>query len=242
MPKRPRSSYTSGNFYRRPLKRRRTTNPKGSYKRTLVPMATRGYQLNATELKVSDVNIIATTVDSGTSSVTALCVPTPGTDMTNRIGRKILIRSVYIKGMARPLNSIDPDDGLVAPQYLRVALVMDFQPNGSTAAAIDIFTSTNAISNINLNNRDRFKIISDKYYNLGAFFYDATNFMIGCDKSIVNVKIYKKCKYEVIFNAGTAGTTADISSGALLLVLQSSAAGGEGATFEIRSRVRFSDK
>ena len=60
--------------------------------------------------------------------------------------------------------------------------------------------------------------------------------------SVVNVKMYKKCKYEVIFNAGSAGTTADISSGALLLVLQSSSSAGSGAINEFRTRVRFSDK
>jgi len=207
-----------------------------------VPMATRGYQLNATEMKVADTNIIAAITNSGASSVTAICVPTPGTDMTNRIGRKILIKSIYVKGMIRIEDTTTATDSSSAGQYLRVAVVMDYQPNGATAAATDIFTSTNAISHVNLNNRDRFKIISDKYYNLGTFFHTAATGVGMVDKSIVNVKIYKKCRYEVIFNAGSAGTTADISSGALLLVLQSSASAGAGANNEFRTRVRFSDK
>lgn len=238
MPKRTRAQAGFKRKMRRPKRPRRT------YAGSLVPLASRGYRLNATERKVFDIASTGYQVDSAGGLVTLLCIPQLGTDMTERIGRKILIKSIYIKGRVCTRASLEAANILVAPQWAQISIVVDMQPNGLPPAIGDIYTAISSVSHINLNNRDRFKVLKVKQYALGPYQKDLTATMaIGfASQQTYSVKMYKRCNIETIFNATNGGTIADITSGALYMVTQSSSPNGQEANFTLATRVRFSDK
>jgi len=96
---------------------------------------------------------------------------------------------------------------------------------------------------LNMNNRDRFRILADKHIGLDPLvFTEATT--TGCAvNQIKPIKLFKRLNLETIFNAGNAGTVADISSGALgVLWINGQAAGQNGPVDAVVSyRVRFAD-
>lgn len=220
--------------------------PVRAYPSSRVPLASRGYRPNSVERKVFDV---ATTVYPGntTGSITSICIPTLGTDMTNRIGRKITVRSLQARGLVRTRLSESQASGVTSSMLMRIMYLVDLQPNGANPAVTDILATSIAQSPMNLNNRDRFKVLFDRMYALDPYNKNTTAGSVLC--STVNqcktLKMYKKCNQEVVFNATNGGTVADITSGNLLqLIISNQATDGAGGPGEaaIYTRVRFTDQ
>lgn len=131
----------------------------------------------------------------------------PGSDIGGRLGRKITMKSVQwrITAQAAPTTTSGS---------LRTIIFLDMQANGVTPLIGDLLEDGSAAQAISsplaLANRERFRIISDKVHVLGSPVASATAVPL-----VVNQKGYKKLNQEVIFNSGTAGTVADIQTGAL---------------------------
>jgi len=209
------------------------------------PMATRGYTPNSVEKKAIDLG--STSINVSTSGAVQLlnaCVQ--GTDINNRIGRKIVLKSVFIQGYIFLENAVAPTSPtLVAAQVGRVMLVWDKQANATVAPITAILDSALPESQLRLENRDRFVIIKTKQYSFDPMIYNttATQSVASLNGTMRNFKWYKKLNHEVIFNSGNAGTIGDIASGALYLVAVGSVAAGAGTDINLRitSRVRFDD-
>lgn len=199
------------------------------------------------EKKTADVDPANINV-SLTGVFTLLCAPQLGTDFTNRIGRKLLIKSVYVRGyvasegtngatLTSPLN--------VGVQLARMIIFVDWQPNGAAPAVADLLKSAAVAAHLNLNNRDRFKIIADEQFVIDPILYNTTaSSSVACVvNQIKEVKLFRKLNIETIFNAGNAGTIADISSGALYMFWIGAQAAGTSsdANAQVATRVRFTD-
>lgn len=210
------------------------------------PLQTYGYRPNSVEKKVYDIANTATSV-STTGSITLLFLPALGSDMNNRIGRKTLIKSIYLRGY---INLDAAQSGVSVPidsdaQMGRVMLVWDTQPNGAAPTITDILSTATPQSHLNINYRDRFKILMDKEFVFDAFYTinTASQALALSNRNIHAIKKYKKVNLETIFNATNGGTIADISSGALFLVTVGSVASGTNdITLNWTSRVRFTDQ
>lgn len=212
------------------------------YSQSLVPLATRGYRPNPIERKVNDIDTATYQVNT-TGSFTLLCLPTVGADFNNRVGRKITLKSVYIKGMVLNEQSVTPSAGANGPQHLRMVIFYDCQPNGAAPAVTDLLNSATPASQLNLNNRDRFKILADKEYVMDPTVYSvtATQSVAAFSNQAKYVKKYKKLNLETIFSTSTGGI-ADITSGALFMFwIGSRAAGAGDANFIGSTRVRYAD-
>lgn len=196
------------------------------------------------EKKVSDLGPAQLAMNT-TGIFTLLSAPVPGSDFTNRIGRKTLIKSVYIRGIVscELADQDGPTVGASPCQLGRMIIFADMQPNGAAPVLTDILTTASSISQLNLNNRDRFKIYCDKVFALNAYAYNVTaNSQLASLSNSIAVKKFKKLNLETIYNAGTAGTIADIQSGALyLLTVGNRVAGTDDATATLSTRVRFVD-
>jgi len=247
MPKRSRSSSYGS---RRPTKRRRYSS--GSFKapRSVVPLQRRGYTPNTRELKVYDTSISDSSIGSGADcTIDLLFNPVAGTDMNQRIGRKARIKSIFVRGYLTRNSLFTPTAGTAgAPLIVRTILVWDAQPNGTVMSATDLFQDATAlsISQLNINYRDRFKILKDKVMTLDPYVYTttATQAVADMTNQIRSVKIYKKVNLETIWNATNGGSIADIASGALYLVNLTSfptAAAGNNVFSNFRCRVRYDD-
>lgn len=210
--------------------------------------ATRGFRpvgrRTVGERKVIDVGVTTAQVNT-TGAITLLNGSTQGTDYTNRIGRKIVVKSLYIRGaMLNEQANNQLTTGTQGAQAGRMIVFVDMQPNGATPAVTDLLVSASPYSQLNLNNRDRFKIIKDKMYFFDPYVYTttATQASAALTNQIKQIKCYKNMNLETIYNSGNAGTIGDIQSGALyLLFIGSATSGTTDLNANLSIRVRFVD-
>lgn len=189
------------------------------------------------EKKVIDVNYLAQVHDGGSLSwLLNGCVQ--GTDIINRVGRRIMLKSVLV----RLIFNVDVASTPIS-QTWRVAIIYDKQtnatypPGGSgsqpTVGATffkPVVGSSSYISPLNIDQRDRFEIISDEHITLSKN---------GPEE--VALKIYRKLNHEVTFNSGNSGIYSDIVTGALWINLYNNVSSSNAAGFNLSSRVRFED-
>lgn len=181
------------------------------------------------------------TIDSGTSTFGA--TPTTGavqlingvatgTDYTARIGRKITMKSVLIRFTITPNVLQSPGIG----DTIRLILLYDTQTNGADPGVSDILAQPNWLAPMNLNNRDRFKIIKDRFVSCEACTYTATTLTAGSPMQH-NIKWYCKMTYDTIFG-GTGATSGSIQTGGLFVLVIS-----QNGSFIVNGnfRVRFKD-
>ena len=115
---------------------------------------------------------------------------------------------------------------------MRIIVVYDKQANAVAPAITDVLTVDSFIGQNNLNNRDRFVILCDVI---------SDPISVNANGSVAGT-IYKKINLETMFNAGTAGTIGDITSGSIyLFVAQTANIGTANPVFNWRSRIRFQD-
>lgn len=195
-----------------------------------------GYGLRGrNELKSIDVSVSPGNITS-TARITLLSGVSQGTDYTQRIGRKIMFKSMLLRWMTQNVTVAGASDA--NGDIMRVLCIQDLQSNGSSIATTDVLQSNSVLSPMNLNNRDRFKVLFDKIVTLGDYYIAAATLTTGCPVPKF-FKKYKKLFGPQIFG-NTAGGFADITSGSIWLIeLGTSAV----ATYEASwySRIRFSD-
>lgn len=167
-----------------------------------------------------------------TGSVTLVNGVATGTDYTDRIGRRVNVTAIQMRGWLT-YEGTSAAIGSLA----RVMLVEDMQPNGVIATPSDILTELRPESFMNMNNRERFKVHYDAQVALGP--YDLS---LGFGSpSVRSLKCYKKVNIPVVFE-GTAATIGSISSGAIYLFVIGSLPSGTGdVNLRATCRMRFVD-
>ena len=210
-----------------PRKTRRTTAPRSG---GLVPTY-RGWtprSFTRGEWKYLDTTI--NTACDTTGSMTLVNGLQPGTGASQRIGMKVMLRSMELS----LVNSVPPVTG--TDQNHRFLVLLDRQCNGAAPTALtDFLTPGNYLGMRSLVNRRRFKIILDKRCSLNA------SGEPGSDRLW---KFYIKFRRPIIveFNAGVAGTIADIVTNSLYIISVGQAAAGVGAgTLLGYCRIRYTD-
>lgn len=166
-------------------------------------------------------------------SVTALNLVATGTDFTDRVGRKILMKSLNING------HFTTQDTTVGQDLCRFMIIYDKQPTGALPAITDILKTSDSRDQLNLNNRDRFVILRDLFVSLGAFNNTATAAVAGSPTE-KEIRMYIKLNHEVIYSS-TAGTIAAIASGALYMVTIGDNVAANAYAASVSTRVRFID-
>jgi len=224
----------SGTRYATQRARKLYRSSRYSRSTALAPPRTGGYfgtsMRSISEAKVKDVDPASYNTDT-TGTITLMNGIATGSDFTDRIGRKILMKSIYIRGVFRM-------EGTNALSTLsRLLLVYDMQTNGVAPAITDILKSANSQSQLNLNNRDRFKILMDKQVAIGGQDIAAGGYG---SPTTVALKKFKKCRLETIYG-GTLSTVGSINTGALWLISIGDQAAGSAAEFAGSIRVRFID-
>lgn len=182
-----------------------------------------------------------------TAVVTLLNGCVRGTDSGERVGRKVTMTSVFVRGYCQLEESVSGNNGpLFAPcQLARLMIVYDRQPTGATPAITEFLNSSLSYAQLNYDNRDRFSIIADYQAVLGPFAVATTGVAIfsSFDNCGKEVNIYRSLRLPTIFNATNGGTVADINSGALWMVTIGNVAAGTDtdANFRVSVRVKYLD-
>lgn len=187
------------------------------------------------ERKVVD-TASATYACNTTGSVTFISGAAQGTDFNQMIGRKATLITAQLEGQ------LAPQDNSVFPTHARVMLIYNEQPNAAVPAITDILTAATSNSFMNLNNRDRFKVILDHNVALGQVDTTATQAVADAPTSSV-VSYYRKLPNLPVVRNGAATTAAitNYVTGTLLLVTIGDQAAAGGYNFIGAVRVRFMD-
>lgn len=225
--KRPRVSSATGTW--KPRKKARVIN-RAFGSSGVRSGGWRGVPGRRGELKYVDVTSDSTSFsDSGI--LTLLNGLVPGTGASQRIGKKAVMKTLQFRGDigagTTPMGGV-PFQGLV-----RLLWVYDKQSNATAPTVAQILEQATGKSFMNMDNRDRFVVLLDKQYAI-----DQSGGNESCQ-----VKVYKKINLTTVFNAGTAGTVADITSGSIYLLAISDApfASDTVPAIGFYSRIRYDD-
>lgn len=172
-----------------------------------------------------------------------------GTDSYQRVGRRIKMTRVNVRGIVTFLQA----GAAPGADLLRLQLIYDREANGATPALADILqdtsnagaTTVDSLAGLNLNNSDRFAVLKEWYWSIPAASNSggaATGSQAVPTMTELCFKFTKKCNLDVRFNSGNAGTSADITTGALYVVA-SGALAAANAQWEVvtDSRIRYVD-
>lgn len=233
----PRKSFRS-NYYARPA----AGTAYRSYRRVMAgsrraPFRTGGFYgasvRSPQERKVIERGVSAYTLDI-TGDIVLINGVATGTDFTDRIGRRTNCVSVQLRGWFSPVNATT---SVGVGDMIRILLIHDSQTNGVAPTIANIFQTTIDVNSfMNLDNRERFKVLYDKKVYVAPF--NATVATQNTNNMPI-IDVYKKCNIPTIYE-GTAATVGSVSSGAIWLVCWSQSAAAT-VVFNGTTRVRFVD-
>lgn len=142
---------------------------------------------------------------------------------------------------------------------MRMILFVDYQPNAASPTTTAIFDGDGvdtvngsalpvaacSYSHLNLNNRDRFKILWDKTFTSGDRSVSqrtlgGTPYGIGITdgKDHWSLKKFVRCNVDVVYNGINGGTAGDVTSGALFLLQICNQAGQWGSFVNVRTHYK----
>lgn len=176
-------------------------------------------------------SVAATVPTNAFVGITQLNSVLQGATSYNRIGAKILIKSVNVRGTFRLLGTAPVSEAF------RFMIVFDRQPNGAYPSLASVLSdnisgATSFHSAINMSYKDRFVILRDQYRTLSP---------AGNTALVISEHIKTKLETQYKANAGTIG---DISTGALYLICFALTAPGAAsyiAMDDFHSRLRYFD-
>lgn len=226
--KRPRVSSATGTW--KPRKKARVIN-RAVGSSGLRTGGWRGVPGRRGELKYVDVAITGQSATPG-GILTLLNGLAPGTGASQRIGKKIIMKSILFRA------AIGGNSGTFTIPFqgsVRCLIIQDKQANATAPTVAQILEVATGTSPMNMDNRERFLVLANKSVPI-----DQNG---GHQSGKINV--YKRMNLPVVFNNGTAGTVADITSGSVyLLLIAEQALVGAPTTDPIStwySRIRYDD-
>lgn len=185
------------------------------------------------ELKAFDTNMAAIPFNG---QYTILNVPKFGTDMFNRIGRKMYMKSILIDGQI--ISTV----ALATNELVRLIVIYDSQANAAFPSNVlqdaNPAAASNVYSQINLDYRERLTILRDIHLltPTNAVAGELQTNTLADIKTSLRVHEYVPLRgRETIFNVTNGGTIADITSGALW-IYTSGSSGDWAFTGTIRLR------
>lgn len=166
-----------------------------------------------------------------------------GAELYQRVGRKVYMKSLHIRGFLFPNGAVPVNE------FGRIIVFYDSQPNKAAITIANLLQDSNAaaatsvVSEINLVNRQRIKILRDYqvYLPAGTGANDvSTNTLPDQITSSLSIDMFIKLKgLEAIYDATNGGTVADITSGAIGITFVT--VDGALWTFQYGSRLRYYD-
>lgn len=148
-----------------------------------------------------------------------------GSAATERIGRKVFMKTLFIRFVGSRTTA-----PLVGDSPVRMVIVYDKQSNAVAPLATDILQNDRISGLTNLSNAERFRIVMDKEFSLGT-----TN------NTAVAWKKYIKLNLPMTFNTGAAGTIADIQTGSMYVLSYQNGQFSNLPQIGCEFRIRYND-
>lgn len=167
-----------------------------------------------------------------TGSVTLLSAVAQGASQSQRVGKKIMLRSLQGRGAMGNLSTAVTND-------VAFMIVYDKRPTGALPSITDILVAASSLSLNNDANAGRFTILKRHDDVLVGNQTAAANYTEAMYKS---ADFYLPLKgLQTVYKAAGTGAIADHEEGALYLVTLGNNAGTAAATLNLALRLRFVD-
>lgn len=179
------------------------------------------------------VDLASTTYNMDTTgSITLLATIPQGASVNSRIGKKITLTSIQMRGNAYSGTTTLTAEGAVL-------IVYDRRPTGTLPAITDILVSASSRAFNNDDNAGRFKILR-RYDN--NFIGNTNTAGQSTSKTMYDMDDYIKLNKPAVFKSVGTGVIGDIEQGALYLVtVGTNVAGTTAPILSAGFRVRFKD-
>lgn len=157
------------------------------------------------------------------------------------------MKSIHIRGWIQSVTNTSSVDDIG-----RMVVYYDSQPNGAAPLIAQLLQDSNAgagtsyNSEINLANRQRFKILRDHIFKLPALVNSAAGVITDVGNQVTTegtylIDMFIKLKgLEAVFNGVNGGTVADIQSGAIGFAIFD-AINNNSWVFNFTTRLRYYD-
>lgn len=231
-----RKQYGGGEYFVGARVRKRTkAAPRGSARGGYYQVPRTGGALVQTERKYFDTflsgGVIAQTTDwTGTeldpAALNCLFVPSEGSDIDNRVGRKVTVLKQTIRGVIK-MGASNAKTAAIDQGPVRLVWYVDTQTNGSQAQGEELMAApgaatTELASNCfqNTNNFGRFQVLKDVTYRARPdnVFFDGTD---GAANAVyIPFKLKRNWTKGLVvrFNATNGGSVADIIDNSMHLI------------------------
>lgn len=184
----------------------------------------------------------ASGAEADPTTLNCISAPAQGTSEKQRDGRKIVIKSVSIRGNVRTAAQANQTAADVASSVF-VALVQDCQTNAAQLASENVFTNPSSAATLatapfrNLEYIRRFKVLKTKRIVLPQpmMVYDGTNVEQG--GQIIPFEFHKKVNIPVNFTSTTEGVS-NVADNSLHVIAYTDAT-SLAPELNYNSRIRF---
>lgn len=185
------------------------------------------------ERKFLDTAIVDTDI-SATVSKHNLCIIPQNDTASGRDGRKIVIKSIHIKGTVT-LNA--PTLPASTSNVVKITILKDTQTNKAEFASTDWLAADAIQGFANLANNKRFKVLATHYCEQVSKAGGATN---EYGEDVCWVEKYLNCNIPIEYDStATTGVVETQTQNSIWLVFQAST--GERSSITFRTRIRYTD-
>lgn len=224
----------------------RPTAPRRTAARGMVNQEVKGVDIALTQAPA----IITTTTTNANSIL--LNGIAPGTGSFNRVGRKVVLKTLRLKGAAL-ITQTPSAAGAISPGSLRMVVVWDQQPSGGTIPTWDVIfgitaqdgtESSTVLAPLRYDNMDRFTVLKDKIID-----FDSVPGNVVSTASVSTLKSFDeyislKNRTSVYSGQSAPCTIADISTGGLYVYFRAQNSDGTVALSidaDSFARLRYTD-
>lgn len=165
-----------------------------------------------------------------------------GTDWFERVGRKINIKRIQVRGYAAPDLAWSITQGGTPVQMFKVAVVVDWQNNGNSVPPFtsDIWNTVLPLSFPDPSFDERFTILWEKHFLLDVFtFVSASG---SC--TAAGTSAYFECDLDVDFDTiflNTSGTQSNVATGSVFIYITSDQLAADQLRYTFSSRIVYTD-
>ncbi len=181
--------------------------------------------------------VVSDAVVTTTMVISNLTVVPEGNGESERVGRKINIKSIHVRGsltLPSTTTMADTSDVVIC------MLVQDTQTNGAAFAATDLLDTDGFTSFRNLANSTRFRILYKKIYALKIYGAAPSGAALVSGEDVRAININKRVNIPMEYdNSASTGAIGTVRSNNVYWVTQSSA-GISGTA--LTARIRYTDR